>query len=168
MSEELIRRLEALESEVQDLRGRESIRTLRNTYHEYINERRFTQIPGLFTEAATLDFGYLGKANGREKITKFFASAPKLLDFVKQFIHSHTIEIDAGASTGSGWSYMEAKSISGSDAYLVAGRYDDEYALVDGEWRFSKMNFEPYFTVPFSDPRGWARDDKLRMGAFDA
>ncbi|MEM7254736.1 MAG: nuclear transport factor 2 family protein [Pseudomonadota bacterium] len=163
MSNDLLARVEELEQEVRALRAREDIRTLRNTYHEYINERHYEQIPGLFTDDARLDFGYLGKATGQVKISKFFAAAPKLLQFVKQFIHSHTIELDG--DSGTGWSYMEAKSIAGDEAYLVAGRYDDCYTLIDGRWRFSVMNFQPYFTVPFKDPAGWATDDRLRMGA---
>lgn len=165
MTDGLLQRLEALEREVYDLRAREDIRALRNTYHEYINERRYAQIPELFTDDANLDFGYLGKARGQTKITKFFAAAPALLEFVKQFIHSHTIVVET--DTGTGWSYMEAKSISGNEAYLVAGRYDDVYHLDAGQWKFSQMNFNPYFTVPFSDKRGWAREDRLRMGADD-
>ena len=162
MTEELLKRIESLEMEVRDLRSQEAIRNLRFHYHQCINEAKFDEIPALFTEDATLDFGYLGRTRGREKIGKFFSSGPDLLPFVKQFIHNHVIEVNG--DSGSGFSYMEAKSISGGKAYLVAGRYDDDYAVVSGEWRFARMDFDPYFTVPFSEPEGWAQTDKLQMG----
>ena len=155
-------RLAALEAEVEQLRAREAIRELRARYHECINEGHYDRIPDLFTEDAVLEFGYLGQARGREKIGRFFAAGPKLLQFVKQFIHNHVIELEGEG--GSGFSYMEAKSISGGVAYLVAGRYDDTYVRQGGEWRFSRMRFEPYFTVPFRDTEGWAQPEKLQMG----
>lgn len=162
MHAELEARVAELEVEVRDLRAREMIRTLRCHYHECINEGMSDQIPALFTEDATLDFSYLGKAKGREKITKFFSSIPLVLEFVKQFIHSHVIELDGGRGTG--WSYLEAKSVSRGVAYFVAGRYQDEYVFNQGRWMFKRMDFEPYFTVPFNEQGGWAQDDRLRMG----
>tara|TARA_B100000029_G_C17177470_1_gene815642 strand:- start:18 stop:524 length:507 start_codon:yes stop_codon:yes gene_type:complete len=161
MSDDLAARVAALEKEVRDINAREEIRVLRCRYHECINEGLSEQIPELFTEDATLDFGYLGRARGREKISKFFAQVPIVLEFVKQFIHNHVIELDG--DSGKGWSYLEAKSISKGTAYFVAGRYDDEYVRVDGAWRFSRMDFEPYFTVPFNEPEGWAQDERLKM-----
>ena len=161
MSDDLAARVAALEKEVRDINAREEIRVLRCRYHECINEGLSEQIPELFTEDATLDFGYLGRARGREKISKFFAQVPIVLEFVKQFIHNHVIELDG--DSGKGWSYLEAKSISKGTAYFVAGRYDDEYVRVDGVWRFSRMDFEPYFTVPFNEPEGWAQDERLKM-----
>jgi len=161
MSEELESRIAALEFEVRDLRAREEIRALRARYHECINEGFSDQIPDLFTTDASLDFGYLGRARGRVKVTKFFAAVPVVLEFVKQFVHSHVIELDG--DTGTGWSYLEAKSISKGTAYFVAGRYDDEYVREDGAWRFKRMDFEPYFTVPFNEAEGWAGDERLKM-----
>ena len=161
MSDDLAARVAALELQVRDLNAREEIRVLRCRYHECINEGLSAELPDLFTEDATLDFGYLGRARGREKIAKFFAQVPVVLEFVKQFIHNHVIELEG--DHGRGWSYLEAKSVSKGTAYFVSGRYDDEYDLVDGAWRFSQMNFEPYFTVPFNEREGWAQDERLKM-----
>ena len=165
MTESMEARLTALEAEVKELRAREAIRELRARYHQCINEERWEQIPALFAEDGELDFGYLGRARGREKIIQFCAGGPKLLEFVKQFIHNHIIELEG--ERGTGQSYLEAKSISAGEAYLIAGRYDDEYVCQQGEWRFARMVFAPYFTVPFSDSRGWAHPEKLQMGKRD-
>ncbi len=157
---EIERRLATLEASVQRLVDIEDIRALRLRYHEYVNLNRAADIPDLFTDDAELDFGYLGRTRGRQKITKFFAALPVLLDFVKQFIHNHVVEVDGDRATGV--SYLEAKSVSRGKAYLVAGRYDDVCVRTPGGWRFASMKFEPYFTVPHD--QSWAQEDVLQMG----
>ena len=157
---EIEQRLATLEAAVRRLSDIEEIRALRLRYHEYVNTNRPADIPDLFTEDAELDFGYLGRTRGRQKITKFFAALPVLLDFVKQFIHNHAIEVDGDRATGV--SYLEAKSVSRGQAYRVAGRYDDVCVRTPAGWRFSSMKFEPYFTVPFDE--SWAQSDLLQMG----
>ena len=61
-----------------------------------------------------------------------------------------------------GVSYFEAKSVSGGRAFFVAGRCDDQCVRQDGRRRFARMDFTPYFTVPFEE--GWAQEDLLQMG----
>jgi hypothetical protein len=153
-------RLAALEARVRRLDDIEEIRALRLRYHQWINENRPADIPALFTEDAELDFGYLGRTRGRAKITKFFLALPVLLDFVKQFVHNHAVEIDGDRATAT--SYLEAKSVSKGTAYRVAGRYDDVCVRTPAGWRFASMKFEPYFTTPFD--QSWAQGDLLQMG----
>jgi len=62
MAVDLEARLNVLESKVQELVDIEAIRDLRFRYHEYINEAKFTEIAGLFTEDGDLLFGHLGNA----------------------------------------------------------------------------------------------------------
>jgi ketosteroid isomerase-like protein len=154
------RRLAELEARVQRLCDIEDIRALRLRYHEDINQGRPEDIPALFTEDAELDFGYLGRTRGRPKITKFFAALPKLLEFVKQFVHNHAVDVDGDRATAV--SYLEAKSVSGGRAYVVAGRYVDVCVRTPDGWRFASMTFEPYFTVPHD--QSWAQTDLLQMG----
>ena len=160
MSEGLEDRVVRLEARVRELEDREELRALRCEYHEYINQSRFDEIPGLFTEDGEMDFGYLGKGKGREELARVFANAPNLLQFVKQFIHNHVVSVEGDRATGV--SYLEAKSVSQGKAFVVAGRYDDVCERVDGQWRFARMQFDPYFTVPFDE--GWAQEDLLKMG----
>ena len=97
-------RLNVLESKVQELVDIEAIRDLRFRYHEYINEAKFTEIAGLFTEDGDLLFGHLGNAHGRDEINRFFGGLltkpdgagkdkPPRLSRVRQFIHNHMVEI---------------------------------------------------------------------------
>jgi hypothetical protein len=160
MAQDLEARIRALEAKVGELNDREALRVLRCRYHECINEGKIGEIPDLFTENGTLDFGYLGKANGRAELQKFFAAVSQLLQFVKQFIHNHVVQIHGDKATG--LSYLEAKSVSKGESYLVAARYDDAYVKQNGQWKFTQMNLTPYFTVPLRE--GWAQEDRLKMG----
>ncbi len=160
MTQDAEARLQALEAKVQDLSDREAIRSLRFRYHECINSETLDAIPDLFTDDAVLDFDYLGRAAGRDELIAFFGRVESLLSFVKQFVHNHALDVHG--DTGSGYAYLEAKTISGGEAYFVAARYDDEYVRQDGVWKFKKMSLTPYFTVPFKE--GWAQEDRLKMG----
>lgn len=153
-------RLVALERAVQHLTDIEDLRLLRLRYHDAINENRPGDIAALFTEDGAVDFGYLGRTTGRPKIGKFFGNVGNVLDSVIQFVHNHVIELDGDSATGS--SYLEAKTVSNGVAYRVAGRYRDIYRRTPDGWRFARMDFEPLFTLPFTE--SWASPDNLRMG----
>lgn len=152
---------DSLEARIAALEAKDDVRALRYRYHQCVNEMDIDGIVELFVEDAELDFGYLGRTRGREKIGRFFGSMPDLLPFIKQFIHNHLIELD-GPDRGTGVSYMEAKTISDGTAFFVAGRYDDVYVRTSDGWRFEQMNFDPYYSVPFDE--GWATDKRLQMG----
>jgi hypothetical protein len=172
---ELEARLEELEAKVRELSDREALRDLRYRYHEYINEGKFAEIVGLFTEDGQLEFGPLGKARGKDGIRAFFkrlgpsasgtgspASGPHFT-FVKQYIHNHVIEIQGDKATG--FSYLEALPVINGEAHMVAGKYDDEYTRIGGRWLFTSMRFTPHFIVPFKE--GWANDERVRVGGRD-
>jgi SnoaL-like domain len=165
MAADLETRIRELESKVHELTDREALRDLRYRYHEYINEGKFANIVDLFTEDGELEFGPLGKAQGREGIVAFFkrlgpsagsGQGPNF-SFVKQYIHNHVVEIHGDRA--SGFSYLEAKPVINGEAHLVSGRYNDEYVRVGGGWRFSSMKFEPHFIVPHKE--GWANDERV-------
>ncbi len=56
-----------------------------------------------------------------------------------------------------GRSYLEARYGRYGVSYVVAGRYDDVYALTDGVWKFRSMIAELYYTVP--NAVGWTGDE---------
>lgn len=159
MSTDMEARLAALEERLGRLDDIEAIRRLRQRYHEAINEGYYDAIPDFFTEDGWLDFDYIGRAEGRPTITRFFAKTPEVLPFIKQFIHNHLVEVDG--DRGTGFCYLEAKTVAKGEAFMVAGRYDDVYARVDGQWLFRSMTLRAYFTVPLK--QGWAGDRRVNM-----
>src|SRR3954468_16608874 len=97
-----------LEQRIQRLEHIEDIRHLRNRYHASLNEGRYADCRALFTDDAVVELGYLARYEGIDAIDRGFgAMGGREHFFIKQFIHSHDVEIDG--DTGTGQSYLEAR-----------------------------------------------------------
>lgn len=149
-------RIAALERRLGLLEDKDAIRALRDNYHSCINDGRYDQIAKLFTDDAMVELGYLARYEGRAAVdTGFRGMGERERFFIKQYIHSHQIEVDG--DRGTGISYLEARYGRFGVSYLVSGRYDDRYQRVDGVWRFSEMIATLYYTVPAGV--GWTGDE---------
>ena len=157
---DLAARVAVLEAEVQRLRDRAELQDLRFRYHVAVNEKRPAEIAPLFARGGSLDFGPLGRADGRAEIAAFFeATLADPAAFVKQFLHNHLVELDGDRAAGT--SYLEARPVYAGESYLVAARYDDTYLREDGGWRFARMAMTPIFIVPLRE--GWAGAEKVKL-----
>ena len=65
--------------------------------------------------------------------------------------------MEVNGDTGTGTCYLEARYGRFGVSYVVAGRYDDVYARVDGVWKFRSMMVEIFYTVP--NGVGWTGDE---------
>lgn len=145
-----------LQRRVRKLEDIEAIRTLRNQYHSCINDSRYADIAALFTQDAVVELGYLARYEGIAAINRgFLGMGERERFFIKQFIHSHLVEVDGDRGTGT--SYLEARYGRYGVSYLVSGRYDDVYVRQDGKWLFQAMIAELYYTVPAGV--GWTGDE---------
>ncbi|MGE0415366.1 MAG: nuclear transport factor 2 family protein [Acetobacteraceae bacterium] len=145
-----------LEQRIRRLEDIEEIRRLRNRYHACLNERHFDRTRDLFTDDAVVELGYLARYEGIDAIDRGFRSmGERDRFFIKQFIHGHDVEVNG--DTGSGTSYLEARYGRYGVSYVVAGRYDDVYARVNGVWKFKEMIAELFYTVP--NGVGWTGDE---------
>ncbi len=148
-----------LEERIRRLEDIEDIRTLKSRYHTYVNDTDFDRVGTLFAADASLNLGYLmpdGDAVvGREKIQTAFSGMKTSTSQsqLKQFLHSHIVEL-TGPDTASGTGMLYACYGVRADAYVVAGKYSEDYVRVDGAWLFKTMNLALYFTVPLA--LGWA------------
>ena len=145
-----------LEDRLRRLEDIEAIRHLRNQYHAALNESRFENCRALFTDDAIVELGYLARYEGIDAIDRGFrAMGDRDRFFIKQFSHGHDVHVDGG--TGTGTSYLEARYGRFGVSYIVAGRYDDIYARVNGVWKFRSMIAELFYTVP--NAVGWTGDE---------
>ena len=136
-----------LEQRIRRLEDIEAIRRLRNRYHANLNEGRYADCRALFTDDAIVVLGYLARYEGIDAIDRGFrAMGERERFFIKQFIHGHDVEVDGDTATGT--SYLEARYGRYGVSYVVAGRYDDIYALADGVWKVRSMIAELFYTVP--------------------
>ena len=148
-----------LETRIQRLEDTENIRTLKSRYHTYVNDTDFDRVGSLFAADASLKLGYLmpdeNAIVGREKIQAAFSGMKTSTSQsqLKQFLHSHIVEL-TGRHTASGTGMLYACYGVHADAYVVAGKYSEDYVRVDGAWLFKTMDLALYFTVPLA--LGWA------------
>ena len=144
-----------LERYVRRLEDIEAIRTLRFRYHDYLNRSLFDRMSSLYTDDAVVQIDYVARAEGIEAVHAFFVNIPKTLDFIKQFIHNHLVEIDGDMATGI--AYMDARYAAAGESVIVAGRFDEKYLRTKDGWKIIETFVALYFSVPLR--LGWASAD---------
>ena len=148
--------LGTLEQRILRLEDIEAIRKLRSRYHFCLNEGRYAEIAGLFTEDAVVHLDYLAKYEGIAAIERgFLAMGERERFFIKQFIHNHDVDVEGDRGTGT--CYLEARYGRFGVSYVVAGRYDDQYARIGGVWKFRVMAVQLFYSVP--NGVGWTGDE---------
>jgi hypothetical protein len=132
------------EARIQRLEDIESIRTLKGRYHTYVNDTDFDRVGSLFAVDASLNLGYLmpdeAAIIGREEIQAAFSGMKSNTSQsqLKQFLHSHIVEV-TGPHSASGTGMLYACYGVHADAYVVAGKYSEEYVRVDAVNGSSKL-----------------------------
>jgi len=149
-SEDLLRRLDALESEG----------AIRRLMSEYQEARDFgtgsgTHIANLFTadgiwEGVGRVAEVLGSHQGREAIERRF-SAP--LPFSVHFLTNESIIVDGDTAMGT-WMYLQT-TVSKGQAVWIAGRYHNDFVRVEGQWKFRHLRIDGIFVTPYED--GWVK-----------
>ena len=144
--------LEGLNARLKNLEDIEEIRTLRMTYHTFINDRMFDRFPEIFTADALVDFGHIGKAKGTNEIRELFFAIRDGVDVVKQFIHNHMVTVDGDDATG--LSYLDARYARDGVSVMVAARFNERYRRTPRGWKIAEMVVSLYFAAPLD--KGWA------------
>lgn len=144
-----------LEVRIRRLEDIESIRTLKSRSHTYVNDTDFDRVSSLFAADASLKLGYLMPDENaivrREKIQAAFSGMKTNTgqSQLKQFLHSHVVDL-IGPHTATGTGMLYACYGVHAEAYVVAGKYSEDYVRVDGAWLFQTMDLALYFTVPLA------------------
>jgi ketosteroid isomerase-like protein len=138
---------ERLLTRVQRLEDIESIRRLRDQYHEWVNEDAGDRLWELFAPEASVVYNGRPEVRGQENIRQFFATFP--VQAARQFVHSHVIQVDGDRGTGS--SYLDGRPVRDGKSYHVVGRFDDEYIRIDGRWMFLRVELTVHYMVEASD-----------------
>ena len=149
-NEDLLRRLDALESES----------ALRRLMAEYLAARDFEpekgrHIASLFTPdgiwEGTGPFApILGSHAGREAIERRFSQP---MPFSVHIAGCESITVTGDTAVGR-WVFLQPSAINGR-AVWVAGRYHNEFARVDGQWKFTHIRVDGLFFSPYED--GWVK-----------
>ncbi len=142
----------SIEAMVQELWDREKIKELTHQYGIAIELQDEDRMAGLFTEHGEADFSQLGRGviRGREALRAFYRTTWPLE--VKPFFSNHIIEIDGDRATGT--CSLENYATRDGESLIGAGRLYDEYARVDGDWKFTRRRVEMFYFTPLG--KGWA------------
>jgi ketosteroid isomerase-like protein len=138
---------ERLLTRVQRIEDIESIRRLRDQYHEWVNEDAGDRLWELFAPEASVVYNGRPEVRGQENIRQFFATFP--VQAARQFVHSHVIQVDGDRGTGS--SYLDGRPVRDGKSYHVVGRFDDEYIRIGGRWMFLRVELTVHYMVEASD-----------------
>lgn len=149
-TEDVLRRLEVLEAEG----------AIRRLMAEYLATRDFAEekgqhIASLFTpdgiwEGAGLFAPILGSHSGREAIEQRFSQP---MPFSVHIAGCESISVNGDEAVGR-WVFLQPSAFNGQ-AMWVAGRYDNAFARVDGQWKFKHIRVVGIFASPYED--GWAK-----------
>ena len=144
----------AFEERVLVLEDIEAIKALKASYCFLTDDGEVDRLAELFTADAVWDGGVIGRFEGRAAIREFFVDLPKLISFALHLVMNPRIEVHGDRATGQ-WYLVEPNTTAGREmAVWGAGRYDEEYVRVDGQWKFQRVVLEPVFWTPFD--KGWA------------
>lgn len=147
---------QTLEERIQRLEDIEALTQLKSRYAAYCDDDYDAdRLAPLFTPDAVWDGGALGRFEGREAIRNFFAGADDVMPFAIHHVTNPVIEIEGDRATGHWYLWQPCVHATGRQALWLAGRYDDEYARENGEWRFSRVTLELKMLSPYE--LGWAQ-----------
>lgn len=104
-------------------------------------------------------------AQGRDAILTMFVELFKIRGPAFHWTHDVCVEIATDAQTATGRVYSHAETTPNGVVSLAAMRYDDDYALVDGGWRFTRRSINFLYYVPASDySSGLNQDQRVTFG----
>jgi limonene-1,2-epoxide hydrolase len=153
--------IEEIAARLQRLEDIENIKQLKARYCAFCDDNYNPEgVASLFTEDGVWDGGQLGQAEGRQAIIEFFQRAPSAFSFAIHHVMNPIIEIQSDTATGRWYLFQPLVRKSGNReaAMWLAGRYEDEYVRIGGEWKFKRLKFITRFLAPYEE--GWTKSQR--------
>jgi hypothetical protein len=144
-----------LEVRIQRLEDVESIRRLKHRYAELCDDAYQPEgLAALFTEDGVWDGGAdYGVYTGRDEIAGYWRSCATSIPFALHLIVNHTVDVDEPGASASGWCNLFQPMTMNDEAYWAGVRYDEEYRVEAGEWRFRRITLTTRMLAPHA--AGW-------------
>jgi hypothetical protein len=121
---------------LQEVIDREAIRDLPLRYCHSVWQKDLDGYVNLFTDDGAMSSNdpTLPRAQGREGLRKMIGQGLETSK-PRPFIHNHVIEL-LGPDRAKGTCYVEVRLLRDGKKHLLNAWYNDEYAKVNGEWKF--------------------------------
>jgi hypothetical protein len=97
------------------------------------------RIAALFTEDGTWEGGEFGTATGHAALRKMFEGLHKAVSFAQHNAMNPIIEVTGDRAKGAWYLFCPYSSRANNRAGWIAGRYDDDYVKVNGEWKYQHL-----------------------------
>lgn len=155
---------EELARQVRTLADREAVRALNALYSVAVDDHDLATVVRCFAEDGTFTRAGTVYA-GHEELRPFYASMMDRYVTTLHVPHSHVIEVDTDAGTGTGLATGHGELALGDRLLMTAFRYDDRYArLDDGRWVFAARDLRSMYVMPIEEmPHGFADSRRVRM-----
>ena len=156
-----------LETRIARLESRTELSDLVTRYGIACDEHDIAHLEGLFTHDAVFTSpNGLMMAKGRDEIIAMFCKVLAIRGPGYHWTHDHIIRFDRGAEdAASGLLLSHAETTPNGTQSLAAMKYDDEYRIEDGTWRFAKRSIRFLYYVPVSEYDGaLGRTDRVVAG----
>src|SRR5271163_3064224 len=131
---------------LQGVIDREAIRDLPLKYCHCVWQKDLDSWVNLFTSDGTISTSdpNMPGAQGREGLSKMISSGLATMK-PRPFIHNHVVNL-LGPDRATGTCYVEVRMIRDGKKWSLSGWYDDEYAKVDGDWKFKsrRINIDSF------------------------
>lgn len=144
-----------LETRVRRLEDIEDIRRLKLRYAELCDDNyQPDALAGLFTEDGVWDGGAdYGRYEGREAIAGYWRSCADNIPFAVHLITNHHVDVETVGERASGHCHLFQPMTLEGKPYWAAVRYDEDYLVEDGAWRFRRMHLTTLLLAPHTE--GW-------------
>jgi hypothetical protein len=129
--------------------AQDEIRNLLFRYCEMIDSGDVDGLVELFADAVVTGFGATREWRGRDEIREMYSSGDRRERTsggraTKHITTNALVEVDEAASTAASRSYWVLLVSSSPDEPIrpiLAGRYHDTFASIDGRWRFTRREY---------------------------
>ena len=112
------------------------------------------RIAVLFTEDGTWEGGEFGTATGHAALRKMFEGLHKAVSFAQHNAMNPIIEVTGDRAKGAWYLFCPYTSRANNRAGWIAGRYDDDYVKVNGEWKYQHLRAVIRMHARYEE--GWA------------
>lgn len=160
--EELERKLGETEKRLREAERRitanedvEQIKLLHNRYMDALTFINWDDVIDCFAEDSSIDVQFGGLIKGKANVARFFREQLSRIHNGKEGIFAihPKITVNGDKAKGNWLMYiMYADHRTWQSRYWLQGIYDAEYVKVDGEWKFSYLQWRPRLEPPGPPP----------------
>jgi hypothetical protein len=152
--------MEEIAKRLQTLEDIEEIRNLQHEYIFFLLNNQWKEMSECFTDDAYANIWRHGEHKGKAEIYKLFSEKIARVNPADRPRDAHftvmpVIRVDGDKAKGHWMLYIfVGGTAQGAAGRYNQGRYDCEYAKVEGKWKFSKLVWtNPWPLTPESLPR---------------